>query len=42
MDTITTGREQVAVEAPAERGTGPKSRLFAFIAVFAIVLGAGR
>lgn len=41
MDTITTGREQVAVEAPAERITGPKSRLFAFIAVFAIVLGAG-
>lgn len=42
MSTTTIkDREQLAVEAPIDRVTGPKSRLFAFIATFAIVLGAG-
>lgn len=41
MSTTTKDREQLAVEAPIDRITGPRSRLFAFIAIFAIVLGAG-
>lgn len=41
MSTTTKDREQLAVEAPIDRITGPRSRLFAFIAISAIVLGAG-
>ncbi len=41
MNAVTTNREQLVVEAPIDRITGPKSRLFTFIAIFAIILGAG-
>lgn len=41
MSTITKDREQIAVEAPIDRITGPRVRLFTFIAIFAIILGAG-
>lgn len=41
MSTTTKDREQLAVEATTDRVTGPKGRLFTFIAIFAIVLGAG-